>query len=169
MSIPTAARSRVAAALAVLALLVVGTAQIASAGPSTGSGAQGETRVLEQPPLSADSAKHANVTSGEVSAQAFRQTVSAVVNSNGTLAAGQSFGATAASRIGVGTYEVFFNQVITAGTYVATIGIAGNVGASTPGEVTVVGRVTANNGLFIQTYNSAGTLTDLGFHTVVMF
>lgn len=169
MSIATATKSRVAAAFAVLALLIVGTAQVAGAGPATGSGAQGESRVFEQPPLSAESAEFANVTSGEVGAQALRQTVSAVVNANGTLAAGQSFGATAATKIGVGTYEVFFDQVITAGTYVATIGIAGNVGASAPGEVTVVGRVGTNNGLFIQTYNSAGAPTDLGFHVVVMY
>lgn len=64
---------------------------------------------------------------------------------------------------------VFFNQVITSGVYTASIGLCGNIGASAPGEITVIGRGLMTNGLFIQTYTSAGVLADRGFHVSVQF
>ncbi|RKT57385.1 hypothetical protein [Saccharothrix australiensis] len=156
-------RNRVLAALAAIALLVFGAAQMASAGPV---GAQGAPS-FEQPPLSAAAQEQAKLV-GVRSAQVTPQLVYAVVD-NGTLT-GQNFGASGAARIGVGTYEVFFGASdITRGAYVATLGLPGNVGASPSGEVNVVGRIDTANGLFIQTFDSAGALADRSFHVHVAF
>jgi hypothetical protein len=97
--------------------------------------------------------------------------VRAVVRADGTLVPGQSFGATSATRVEhpVGTYQVCFAVPITNGTYVASIGFPGNSGASAPGEITVVGRAGTDNCLYIQTFNSAGTPADRGFHVVVVY
>ncbi|MFI5682713.1 hypothetical protein [Streptomyces sp. NPDC051636] len=97
--------------------------------------------------------------------------VRAVVRSNGTLVPGQSSGAVSAARVdsAVGAYQVCFNVPITNGTYVATIGLPGNVNASEPGEITVVGRIGTNNCLYIETFNSAGAPADRGFHVTVVY
>ncbi|MEU7607483.1 hypothetical protein [Streptomyces sp. NPDC041003] len=97
--------------------------------------------------------------------------VRAVVNDNGTLVAGQSFGAVSATRVErpVGTYQVCFDVPITNGTYVASIGIPGNTGASDPGEITVVGRFATTKCLFIQTFDSSGVLADRSFHVTVAY
>ncbi|MEH6377504.1 hypothetical protein V7793_24695 [Streptomyces sp. KLMMK] len=91
----------------------------------------------------------------------------AVVAANGALVPAQSSGATSATRLSLGTYQVCFNAPVTSGTYVASIGIPGNVGASATGEITVAGRNGTNNCLFLQTFNSAGALADRGFHVIV--
>ncbi len=164
MSQPSKVRSRVLAALAAVALLVFGAFQVASAGPV----AQDKQQVIEQPPLSEFAQDQAKLA-GEPSALVTPQLVFAVVNSDGSLS-GQNFGASGSARLGVGTYEVFFGgSVITGGAYTASIGLAGNVGASAPGEITVVGRVGTANGLFIQTFDSTGALADRGFHVHVAF
>lgn len=154
---------RVLLALCAGMLAVAGLLAVA-AGPVAASGEHGG-----QPALSREDARRAASALDQPRAKAFRQTVSAVVNNDGSLAAAQSFGAVSATRLGTGTYQVLFNQNITRGTYTASIGLAGNVGASAPGEITVVGRVGTANGLFIQTHDSAGALTDRGFHVVAMF
>ena len=98
-----------------------------------------------------------------------QQIVRAVVTSTGALVAGQSFGAQSASRLALGTYQVCFAVPITNGTYVASIGLPGNIGVPASGEITVVGRFATNNCLFIQTFNSAGMLADRGFHVAVVY
>jgi hypothetical protein len=166
-------RIRLAAAVAALSVLVVGVS-VAAAGPSAAAGQDTSTTTTHaQPPLSKESAAvaaRALAQSGtRVSPNVVPQAVSAVINSDGTLCGGQGFGVVSASHIATGTYEVFFNQTITSGVYVATIGLCGSVGASAPGQITVVGRVGTTNGLFIQTYNSAGVPADLSFHVVAAF
>jgi hypothetical protein len=123
----------------------------------------------QQPPLSNESAEKAANGLKERADRPDQEIVRAVVDSNGTLVVGQSSGATSATRLSVGTYQPCFNERITNGTYVASIGLPGNVFASPPGEITVVGRVSTNNCLFIQTFNSSGTLADRGFHVIVVF
>lgn len=95
--------------------------------------------------------------------------VRAVVRSDGSLVPGQSSGAMSSSRLATGTYQVCFNTTITNGTYVATIGLPGSVDSSLPGEITVVGRYATSNCLYIQTFNSAGSLADRSFHVVVAY
>jgi hypothetical protein len=90
----------------------------------------------------------------------------AVVNANGTFARG--FGVVGTSRLGLGTYQVIFNRNVRLCVYNATIGLAGAAGSSPPGEITVVGRATSVNGVFITTHNSAGAPADRGFHLHVV-
>ncbi len=91
--------------------------------------------------------------------------LSAVVNSKGKLIRGCY--AVSADRIAEGRYEVIFSRDVRKGTYVATIGSPKHSGVSAPGEVTVVGRVSSNNGVFITTSRSDGSYKDLGFHLIV--
>jgi hypothetical protein len=92
-------------------------------------------------------------------------TLFAVVNANGTLARG--LGAVSSQRLALGAYEVIFNRNVRDCAYVATIGLSGSAFSSPPGEITVVGRVTSANGVFLTVSNSAGAPTDLGFHLAV--
>jgi hypothetical protein len=86
----------------------------------------------------------------------------AVVNSNGTLARGR--GARDANALGSGGYEVLFDRNVRRCAYTATIGLSGAKGNSSPGEITVVGRNGATNGVFIKTRNSSGASANRGFH-----
>ncbi|WP_070009362.1 hypothetical protein [Streptomyces abyssalis] len=108
---------------------------------------------------------------GEHEKKKQQKIVRAVVNSEGNLVKRQSFGAASATRVGTstGTYQVCFDVPVNKGTYVASIGLPGNVGTSAPGEITVVGRIGTDNCLFIQTYNSEGVLADRGFHVTVAY
>jgi hypothetical protein len=94
------------------------------------------------------------------------QSFFAVVNANGTLARG--FGASSAAFLATGTYQVTFSHSVTGSAFLATIGLSGSTGASVPGFVTVVGRNGLANAVFVQTYNAAGALTNLGFHLGVL-
>lgn len=89
----------------------------------------------------------------------------AVVNSDGSLARG--IGATGATQLGTGVYEVDFVKNITACGYTATIGLSGTAGASDPGTIAVVGRSDNAKALYIQVFNSKGKPADLGFHLIV--
>jgi hypothetical protein len=92
-------------------------------------------------------------------------TVYAVVNADGTLARG--FRAASAQRLGLGNYEVVFKRDVTNAAYVASIGLAGSIGAANPGEITVVGRNGNAKGVFVTTHSSAGAPADAGFHLAV--
>lgn len=71
------------------------------------------------------------------------------------------------SKIALGTFDIRFDIGILQCAYTATIGLGGNTGASAPGEITVVGRAGTSNGLFIQTFDSTGSIADRSFHVVV--
>ena len=90
----------------------------------------------------------------------------AVVNANGTLARGRK--AVSATRLGTGAYEVVFRADVRKGAYIATIGLSGSLGASLPGEITVVGRAGNDRGVFLTTHSSGGAAADLGFHLAVL-
>ena len=71
---------------------------------------------------------------------------------------------------GAGTYRVYFDRNISTCTYQAT---AGNTNDA-PEDInlgfqgnTIDGGGLTNNGVFVQTANAAGTLTDSGFHLAV--
>ena len=89
----------------------------------------------------------------------------AVVTVNGTRA--RHKGAVGSSRLGVGTYEVLFRGAITRCAFTGTLGLAGFSGSSPSGEIAVVGRAGTNNGVFVQTFNSAGASADRAFHLVI--
>jgi hypothetical protein len=99
------------------------------------------------------------------------QVLAAVVNGTAVpaaLVAVQSVGAVNVIDVGIGTYDVRFVQTVADCTFLATIGIPGSAGISPPGEITVVGRAGAPNGVLVQTYNSAGSLVDRSFHLGVI-
>ncbi|WP_329009872.1 hypothetical protein OG271_26260 [Micromonospora rifamycinica] len=89
----------------------------------------------------------------------------AVVASNGVLARG--FGTVSATRLAVGQYQVVFSHDVTRSAYVGSIGLTGSVGASPSGEIAVVGRAGVPNGVFVQTFTSAGAPADRAFHLTI--
>jgi len=93
-------------------------------------------------------------------------TMYAVVNSDGTLARGRR--AVSATRLGTGSYEVVFRRDVRNCAFVGTIGLSGSLGASLPGEITVVGRAGNDRGVFVTTHSSGGASADLGFHLAVL-
>jgi hypothetical protein len=92
--------------------------------------------------------------------------LTAVVNPTGSLARSQ--GTTSAGRVGLGLYEVIFNQDVTACTYVATVGNAVAGGATPFGQASVVPRNGNANGVGVATVSSAGAAADLPFHLIVV-
>ncbi len=92
----------------------------------------------------------------------------AVVNADGSLArTSVACGTTTSAPLGTGSYQVIFPRNITHCAFTASVGLASFSGSTAPGYATVVGRAGTTNGVFIQTFNSAGTLTSLGFHLIV--
>ena len=90
----------------------------------------------------------------------------AVVRRNGTLARGK--GALDANLVEPpGGYEVLFDQNVRKCVYTATIGLSGFESVEDPGEITVVGRSDATNGVFVLTTDSAGSPAARGFHLAV--
>jgi TRAP-type uncharacterized transport system substrate-binding protein len=90
----------------------------------------------------------------------------AVVDNNGTLI--RSKGATSAQKIGTGMYQVVFNSDVTACSYQATTGSAGNATTIVVGQANVAQRINVPNGVEVWTLNSQGTaLADRPFHVAV--
>ncbi len=90
----------------------------------------------------------------------------AVVESNGVLQRGN--GAVSSTGFGGGAYEVIFNRSVTACAYKATVGRPGGAGSTGgPGEIVVVGRAGNANGVFLQSYDSAGGGSVRPFHLTV--
>src|SRR5438874_1561176 len=92
----------------------------------------------------------------------------AVVNADATLARGSgvvSVGRTPANL--PSRFAIVFNRNVSQCAYVATLGsTAGGVPAT--GDITVATLDTSPNGVFVDTFNSAGTETSLPFHLVVL-
>jgi hypothetical protein len=122
--------------------------------------------LTQQPPYKAFPHIHGGVTGTNAGMPPTAQALYAVVNSTGTLARG--FGATGAHQLGTGTYEVDFYENVANCAFLGTIGLTGSSLSSPPGEITVVGRSGNANGIFVQTFNSAGTLTNLSYHLGVL-
>ena len=72
------------------------------------------------------------------------------------------------NRIGTGTYEVFFDRSIKKCAWTGTVGIGDFVGSTGPAMITITGRVTGNNGLFVTTFDKDGVAADLPFLTTVI-
>jgi hypothetical protein len=86
----------------------------------------------------------------------------AVVNSNNTLARGRNV--LAVDNIAPGVSVVHFASNKTQCAYTATVGLSGSSGTSAPGYATVVGAAVDPNGVFMDTYNPAGSNAALGYH-----
>jgi hypothetical protein len=92
-------------------------------------------------------------------------TLYAVVKPDGNLDRGHR--AVSATRLSQGRYEVAFERKVRRCAYVGSVGLPGNVGSSTPGEITVVGRFGNDHAVFATTHDSSGNLSDRGFHLAV--
>ena len=93
------------------------------------------------------------------------QTFYAVVKADGTLARG--FEAVSATRLGTGMYQVLYAHDITGSAFVGTLGLDVGIGISPSGQIAVVGRFGAANGVFVQTFDAAGNAADRGFHLAI--
>jgi hypothetical protein len=83
-------------------------------------------------------------------------------NSDGTIIVG--IGAAGnATVISTGVYEVKFKRNISACVWTGTIGFGTFSGSTAASSISVTGRVFTNNSLFVQTFNSGGTATNLPF------
>lgn len=124
-----------------------------------------------EPAARAEEQEHPNAGKEKVESKAAvislgPREVWAVIDPTGKLCRGQYVKSSA--KVGTGQYEVIFTRDVRRGVYLATIGLCGFVGASAPGQINVVGRFNNVNGVFIETSDSMGKLTDLGFHLLVV-
>lgn len=105
----------------------------------------------------------ATAAAGGVGTAVFYATVSA----SGKLA--QGVGAVSAQNFSAGFYEVIFNTDVSKGSYVATAACADPSTWCNPPAiiVSVSPRQNNVNGVFIETYDTAGQLTNSGFNLIV--
>ncbi len=97
----------------------------------------------------------------------------ATINGNGTRVTAKESGVVSADKSGAGTYLVYFNRSLLDCTYVATasnqidapenvqVGVQGIPATDLDGDL-------EDNGVFVQTADSSGTLTDSGFNLIVV-
>jgi hypothetical protein len=90
----------------------------------------------------------------------------AVVDGNGE-AIVRGNGAVSINRSSAGVYQVRFTRNVRDCAYVASVGLTGAEGNPQPGEIGVVGESASVTGVWIQTFNSAGTSADRDFHLIV--
>jgi hypothetical protein len=100
-----------------------------------------------------------------VTAASLCQNLWAVVNADGSLARAGCPGTTSAI-VGSG-FEVIFPHNVRLCAYVASVGDSGSFITPPSGEASADGRLTNVDGVFVQTYDSAGTTTHQTFHLVV--
>jgi hypothetical protein len=82
----------------------------------------------------------------------------------GTLARGYLTAlSTPVTRYGSGTYQVVFQGDVSSCAYTATLGDIA-AGTTAPGEITLASRSGNANAVFVETYTSAGVLSDRDFH-----
>lgn len=92
--------------------------------------------------------------------------VYAVVNSNGTIVRGK--GLASVSKVGTGIYDVRFLRNIANCSWLGTVGYGQFIGDTGPAMITITGRVGTNNGLYVTTFNSAGSSADFPFNADVI-
>ncbi len=86
----------------------------------------------------------------------------AVVDDGGNLIRGKN--ASSASHLNTGIYEVDFSNSVKKCVFTATTGLPGSDGSNHAGFVTVAGRGSNDNGIFVTTFDAHGDAADLGFH-----
>jgi len=90
--------------------------------------------------------------------------LSAVVNALGSFVSGA--GVVATESRGTGAYQVLFDQDVAGCAYLAGLG-ASTTGSPPPGSATAAQLGGHGNGVWINTYNSAGALENATFHLEV--
>jgi hypothetical protein len=76
-------------------------------------------------------------------------------------------GVTYTNKSDTGDYQVRFNKNVRNCVYIATVGLPGSLGVELPGQIGVAGENASVNGVWIDTYDSAGTEADRSFHLLV--
>lgn len=99
----------------------------------------------------------------------------AVIERDATLVRGRNVLRT--TKLGTGVYEVFFTGDVSNGAFVATIGRPG-ISTEPTGQLTVALRCCPgagiwtpfddNKGVWVQTFDAAGTPSDRAFHLIVL-
>jgi hypothetical protein len=94
----------------------------------------------------------------------------AVINSNGTVlrASTLPYHVLSSANLSTGVYSLHFSHSIGGCAWVGTVGFgtfSGNPGAAT---IEITGLAGTNNGLFITTFDGAGTATNEPFHVIVV-
>ncbi|WFE38682.1 hypothetical protein [Micromonospora sp. WMMD998] len=89
----------------------------------------------------------------------------AVVDANGRLVRG--LGATSATRLAAGMYQVAFDQDVARAAYVGTVGPANGGGLAQQGVLTVAPRAGIANAVFVETHAASGH-ADRPFHLAVL-
>jgi hypothetical protein len=163
-------RKTILLAAGALALsLVGGGIAIAAPDPGVDPGAvRLDGRLVEQPPVTKadiEQARAALVDPDDASTLA-STSLFAVVSANGGLIRGD--GAVSVTLLGLGLYQVVFNVPVNNGAFIGTIGLTGSVGVSPNGFISVVGRTNLAQGVFVQTWNSAGQPANRSFHLAVL-
>jgi hypothetical protein len=105
-------------------------------------------------------------TSPKVTSDSLCRDLFAVVNADGSLARAGCPG-TASTSLGTGVYQVSFPRDLSACGFVATVGLGTFGGTVPPSMITLAGRAGNTSAVFIETSNSAGTITSLPFHLSV--
>ncbi len=141
--------------------VTLSTAALLATGAAVGTAlADGGPSNLNSPGAEATSAPKVVAKAGKP-----KQRVTAVVKADGSKHRGLGF--VSSAKIGTGVYEVFFDRSIKKCAWTGTVGLGGFSGATGAGMVTITGRNGTNNGLFVTTFNGAGTATDLPFLATV--
>jgi len=91
----------------------------------------------------------------------------AVVNATGSVQNGS--GVTSAASEGVGAYQVIFDKDVRNCSYIATLGIPGSEGGGDQpaGYATTAARDSSVDGVWVNTFDGSGTLTDEPFNLAV--
>jgi hypothetical protein len=112
----------------------------------------------------------ASVTPHFSTTTAVRVKAAAVINANATVqrASTLPYHVVSSTSIGTGVYDLRFSHSITGCAWVGTVGLGGFSGSTGPAQITMTGRAGTNNGLFITTFNGAGTPTAEPFHVIVV-
>jgi len=111
----------------------------------------------------------ASVTPHFSTTTAVKVKAAAVINANATVqrASTLPYHVVSSTSIGTGVYDLRFSHSITGCAWVGTVGLGGFSGSTGPAQITITGRAGTNNGLFITTFNGAGTPTAEPFHVIV--
>jgi hypothetical protein len=87
----------------------------------------------------------------------------AVIASNGSTA--RNSHVTSSEKVATGQYVAIFDRDVKARAFLGSLG--GTVSESVVGQISVTRRSINANGVFVRTYDSAGTVADKSFHLAV--
>ena len=93
--------------------------------------------------------------------------LAATVQAAGTLVPGQSVAAVSSAKVFPGSYEVIFDRNVTGCAYSVTQATPGVGDDLAVGYAAVTSRLNDANGIFVQTFNASGVVTDRSFMVLV--